>query len=210
MTDTHPADRAALVEQRINAVAQSDVGEKLAAINERHLPAIKRRMIPLFTARNQPDEVKTRFFLDSLDPLTREVGALAACRKGCSHCCNIAVAINQAEAAVIGRRIGRKPAKPANRAMEGRDEFGASIALGFDKPCPFLKEHQCSIYDVRPLACRSHFNMDIDAELCRVDLGNNRVPLYKTTDLDVIGVYAAGGPHKMVVADIREFFPPQA
>ena len=202
-------ERAAFVQQRLDATHASGLGAKLAEINTRHVASIKKRMIPIFADRAMTDATKTKLFHDAVDPLAREVGALAACRKGCSHCCHIAVAINQGEAALIGRKLGIKPARPENRALEGREKFADKLPLGYDNPCPFLKDNECSIYDVRPLACRTHFNMDVDAELCRLDMGANGVPLYKTTDLDLMGLHAVanGNPYRVVVADIREFFP---
>jgi Fe-S-cluster containining protein len=208
-TDTMTPERAAFVQERLDAAHASGLGAALATINNRHFPSIRKRMIPILTDRALNDGTKTKLFHDAIEPLTREVSALSACRKGCSHCCHISVAINQGEAALIGRKLGIKPAKPENRALEPRDKFADAIPLGYGNPCPFLKNNECSIYDVRPLACREHFNMDVDAELCRLDMGSNGVPLYKTDELDMLGLKAVcnGNPYKVVIADIREFFP---
>jgi Fe-S-cluster containining protein len=208
MNDTMTKDeRAALVAARLEAVENSGIAQVLGAINTRHYPRLVARVRPVIDDRGQSTSAKTRALYDALEPLTQEVGKLAACRKGCSHCCHIAVAINQAEADLIARKTHIPAAKPDNRMLEGRQTFADAIALGYAHPCPFLVDGACSVYDVRPLACRTQFNMDIDAELCRLDQGSNRVPLYKTTDIDMIGVMAAGGPHKVTIADIREFFP---
>jgi uncharacterized protein len=208
-TDMVTSERAAFVKQRLDATDASGLGAKLASINNRHFPAIRKRMIPILSNRALNDGTKTKLFHDAIEPLTREVSALSACRKGCSHCCHIAVAINQGEAALIGRKLGIKPARPENRALESREKFSSKLPLGYDNPCPFLKNNECSIYEVRPLACRTHFNMDVDAELCRLDMGLSGVPLYKTTDLDLMGLHAVanGNPYRVVIADIREFFP---
>lgn len=37
---------------------------------------------------------------------------VAACRRGCSHCCSLPVAITSAEARLIGEAVGREPASP--------------------------------------------------------------------------------------------------
>ena len=34
------------------------------------------------------------------------------------------------------------------------------------QPCPFLVDNACSVYDVRPLVCRSHFSFDATAHWC--------------------------------------------
>ena len=178
----------------------------IEAISRRHDPRIRATMQKVLANRQQTDSAKTRALYDAVAPLAHDLAQHAVCRKGCSHCCHIAVAINQAEADLIARRTGRTPAKPANRMLEGREQFAHAIPLGYGDPCPFLVDNQCSIYDARPLACRMHFNLDTAADLCKLD--NNRpVLLYGNLNIDAAGIYAAGGPDKVVIADIREFFP---
>lgn len=178
----------------------------IEAISKRHDPRIRATMQKVLANRQQTDSAKTRALYDAVEPLTHDLAAQAVCRKGCSHCCHIAVAINPAEAELIARKTGRKAAKPRNRMLEGREQFANAIPLGYGDPCPFLVDNQCSIYDVRPLACRMHFNLDTHADLCKLD-SNRPVLLYGNLNIDAAGIYAAGGPDRVVIADIREFFP---
>ena len=190
-------------QRRAYAVAKQPAIE---AISARHMPRLREKMATVLRERAQPDSAKTRALYDAVAPLTRDLAQHAQCGKGCSHCCHIAVAINQAEADLIARKTGLKPVTPANRMMEGRERFAEAVPLGYDNPCPFLADNQCSIYDVRPLACRMHFNLDVCADLCTLD--NNRpVLLYGNPEIDGLGIMAGGGPYKVVIADIREFFP---
>jgi Fe-S-cluster containining protein len=178
----------------------------IEAISARHMPRLRVKMDAVVRNRAQADSAKTRALYDAVAPLTHDLAQHAQCGKGCSHCCHIAVAINQAEAELIGRKTGVKPVKPANRMMEGREKFAHAIPLGYGDPCPFLVDNQCSIYDVRPLACRMHFNLDTSADLCTLD-SNRPVLLYGNLEIDKLGIMASGGPYKVVIADIREFFP---
>ncbi|MFP4895675.1 YkgJ family cysteine cluster protein [Paraburkholderia sp. EG304] len=155
-----------------------------------------------------------------------EMGAIAAphsaCRRGCSHCCHIPVLVPKQEAALIGRRIGVKPAKVIG--VTRLEEMRA----GYDNPCPFLKGGACSIYDSRPLACRQQFNMDSDALLCELvdDDAPPKVPYLNMMDYTtVLAMMTAQSkevrmlnPHtgristaieysSPAVGDIREFFP---
>lgn len=139
-----------------------------------------------------------------VDAASKDILPFTACRKGCSHCCHIAALISEVEAKRIGEAIGRKPEKtgafpPDVPALQ--DKY-------FGVPCTFLKGGRCSIYEVRPLACRLHFNMADDPFFCSTAIApqNSLVPA-----LNLHGVDAAlfrvtfGSKH----ADIRDFFPPK-
>lgn len=176
------------------------------AITAQHWPKLTKQAQRILSDRAASDTAKTRALYDAIDPLMQGIKQASVCRKGCNHCCHIAVAINQAEADLIGRATGLKPATPANRKLEGRTDFANAIPLGYSDPCPFLKHGECSIYDARPLACRTHYSLDTTPDVCRLD-ASRPVLLYKTLDIDMMGVWAAGGPYKVTIADIREFFP---
>lgn len=134
------------------------------------------------------------------DTISAVAAPLAACKKGCSHCCHIPVSIHTADAQRIGRAIGRPPASPRLSLKEG-------IEYGYHMPCPFLKDNACSIYEHRPLPCRVQFNLDKDALLCELVQGVSvPVPYLDLTYLKgAYAMLAVGG-----MADIREFFPPAA
>jgi Fe-S-cluster containining protein len=125
-----------------------------------------------------------------------------ACRKGCSHCCHIAALISDVEAQRIGEAIRRKPVKTGAFPpdVEGlRDKY-------FGVPCTFLKGGRCSIYEVRPLACRLHFNMADDPLFCSTAIApqNSLVPALNLHGVDrALFFVTMGSPH----ADIRDFFP---
>lgn len=95
-----------------------------------------------------------------------------ACRSGCAHCCYQAVTVSAPEVFAIHEHL---------LATRSPDEFDAIIQrlretddrtrnksaaerLSPELPCPFLEQGSCSIYDVRPLACRG--KNSLDAALC--------------------------------------------
>jgi Fe-S-cluster containining protein len=137
-----------------------------------------------------------------VDQAAVEILPFTACRKGCSHCCSIAVLISDVEAQRIGEAIRRKPVKTG--------AFPADVPALQDKyfgvPCTFLKAGRCSIYDVRPLACRLHFNMADDSLFCSTAIApqNSLVPALNLHGVDkALFVLTFGSLH----ADIRDFFP---
>ena len=93
---------------------------------------------------------------------------LIQCSKGCSHCCHMWVSVSAPEALILAGRLksaGRDTAPLLAKAeltrgmdFEGRGHFVA--------PCPLLGEDAaCSVYDARPIACRTATSTD--ADLCR-------------------------------------------
>lgn len=138
---------------------------------------------------------------------------VSACRRGCAHCCHLPVAITSAEAQVIGNAIGRAPAKlkDAPAVKDLATELGfAERHRGAERrvlgtPCPFLQRGECTVYEQRPFACRTHLSLDDDDLLCRLIEGVD-VPVPYANATMVYGVFLAAQPNEQL-ADIRAFFP---
>lgn len=161
----------------------ASINTKLTEIRESTAPA-RRRYIQL---RNLSDKYYA------------PVATVAPCRKGCAHCCYVAVPLTQTEANIIGEAIGRRARRvPASLLALTKD-------IGYHNPCPFLLNNVCSIYEHRPHACRTHYNLDIDDLLCRLDGPLNvPVPLANSGPLDLAYMEMIREP----IGDIRQFFPP--
>lgn len=138
---------------------------------------------------------------------------VSACRRGCAHCCHLPVAITSAEAQVIGDAIGRSPAKlydaltvkdlATDPGFAQRQQGAERRVLG--TPCPFLWRGECTVYEQRPFACRTHLSLDDDDLLCRLIEGVD-VPVPYANASMVYGVFLAAQPNEQL-ADIRAFFP---
>lgn len=130
---------------------------------------------------------------------------IAACGRGCSSCCHQAVLIHADEAAYIGAEIGVKPQKVTRFVKQGKTKAEADKHYG--NPCPFLVDQQCSIYESRPMACRTLYNLDADALLCTVIPGDPpQVPYLDHRQFtQVIAFSFMQSAHRF--ADIRDFFP---
>ena len=87
-----------------------------------------------------------------------------ACRTGCAWCCHQDVDVSIPEAILIARRRaaahcpgGRPSGAPAHRPAPIRVVGRARAGL----PCPLLSEEKtCSVYAVRPFACRTLLSSD--------------------------------------------------
>ena len=93
-----------------------------------------------------------------------------ACRAGCDHCCYQAVGVTAPEALAIfeylkqtrsAEALVELAAHLAERHEQTRD-LTPSERFSPDQPCPFLESSRCSIYEVRPLACRGMNSLDAD------------------------------------------------
>lgn len=159
----------------------------------------------------------------------------APCEKGCSACCHIPVAVSRTEAAHIAKRSGRpmnsKPAGAIHLAQQLEEMNSEKAATRSDvsadsnqlsrdastqwqvhtgTPCPFLSDDACSIWEDRPLACRSYFTLDRDNLLCQltgpdqpVNVPMLNVQVRTAMYWSVLGI-------QQDAADIRDWFPPAA
>ncbi len=120
------------------------------------------------------------------------------CKKGCNYCCHVDVRISREEAQIISEHTGVNY-DDSQEALSKRHEH-------YGKPCSFLTEEGCSIYEARPLACRLHFSLLDTPTMCDTRIVDSHV---KLTGLDTEWLWTtlrskgAGSP----VKDIRKFFP---
>ena len=96
------------------------------------------------------------------DGLLASAQATVACKAGCDHCCHQVVGVTAPEALAIAQHVRQhwSPGELSALAARVADEFqrsrGLSSAERFspEHPCPLLNAGKCSVYEVRPLACR--------------------------------------------------------
>lgn len=79
------------------------------------------------------------------------------------------------------------------------------------KACPFLDAAgSCSIYADRPLACHKHASFFEDDLACQTGVMNEvEVPMVSFSGLDEALFTVSAKQGKVVLADIRDFFPPE-
>lgn len=123
-----------------------------------------------------------------------------ACSNGCSSCCKMNVTISKLEANFIEKKTGIKATQVTSDIHHSPEKF-----LGI--PCPFLKENSCSIYEVRPFACRKHLCFDTTSYWCDptrtltvefpiIGFSGAQEAFFDVTRLNGGGIFA----------DIRDFF----
>jgi Fe-S-cluster containining protein len=106
-----------------------------------------------------------------LAPVVRSIeemiGERVGCRAGCSACCDYTVSALGIEADRIAARVALMPREArawvVARIREARERGLTSLStaerLARRFPCPLLFDGKCSVYDERPLSCRSWFGI---------------------------------------------------
>ena len=130
---------------------------------------------------------------------------LVACRKGCANCCHGRVWTTQLEADLIAETHALDIPK-IDEIMDS-DTF---VLRDSSRPCPFLSSEQtCTIYSVRPLVCRTHFNFEATNVLCQYENADKKMPLLdrsKTIPGVLNAIEEANSVNGGAGGDIRRYF----
>lgn len=156
---------------------------------------------------NAKPMVRINPILDLLGRFSEAAAPYVACKPGCTHCCHIQVAITGVEAELLGNKIGVKPARLNPPRLRPQESFG------YNTPCTFLDNGECSIYEHRPFVCRNHSSFELTDEPCRLtnEDGSRRTgstaltPDYPSVKEALNLVVNLVG--KTEYADIRDYFP---
>ena len=96
--------------------------------------------------------------LDTVAEQARATGPQPACQAGCAHCCHLRVEATEPEVFHIAQHLRTQPAAAQADALSALQRHVATAALNPTHPtrqaCSFLVDDRCSIYPVRPAACR--------------------------------------------------------
>jgi hypothetical protein len=117
-------------------------------------------------------------YADTVFETSRAVDAAPlACRKGCSWCCHVYVESKIPEVLAVALAVLNDFSDEDRAALRGRIEQHVKEAEGLSNedlvgrlrhPCPLLVDGACSVYESRPLACRSWHSFD--AAACKSDV----------------------------------------
>lgn len=102
-------------------------------------------------------------------------GHVVACRSGCTYCCMFPVAASAPEVLVIATFVRERFDDDQRAALDRRVDANIAATEGMDMDrrdrirldCPFLEEGKCTVYEVRPIACRGYSSYSV--EDCKAD-----------------------------------------
>ncbi len=110
----------------------------------------------------------------------------ADCREGCAHCCRFQVAVTPPEVLAIAEDLRQRDDVDTVAALAARCADLATAERGVDaagrvrlkRPCVLLHEERCTVYAVRPLACRGANATDAAQCAAALDGADVRLSLY--------------------------------
>ena len=159
-----------------------------------------------------PAAMKRQRIIEIAEQLSRTISAHTACARGCSECCHMNTNLSGHEAKRIGRHLGVEPRRLGRERKRSPGLLDELRVRYTGVACPFLEAGRCSIYSVRPIACRTHHTMMDDETNCRMRLDPDGRAANPTPALNLPAFAAAVGAifAGEDFGDIREFFPPEA
>ena len=99
----------------------------------------------------EPDEIDRRVF-----DTTRRVWAGIDCTS-CANCCRqVKPSFSEDEVTRLARRFGMKRRQFIERYLERMEVNTENPWQTRTKPCPFLKDNRCSVYEDRPADCSGY------------------------------------------------------
>ncbi|WP_422923788.1 YkgJ family cysteine cluster protein [Singulisphaera sp. PoT] len=102
-------------------------------------------------------------------------GHRVACRRGCTYCCMFPVAASAPEVLAVAAYVRERFDEGRREELDRRIEANIAATEGMSMSrrdrvrmdCPFLEGGACSVYEVRPIACRGYSSYSVDD--CRED-----------------------------------------
>lgn len=103
--------------------------------------------------------------LDALQSASQDV---VACQKGCTYCCYYHIYVTPLEVFTIAEHVAQWQETQRNDLIEKLRAYchktagiGLAEHIALNIRCVFLRDQACSIYAIRPIACRRHHSGDV-------------------------------------------------
>jgi Fe-S-cluster containining protein len=100
--------------------------------------------------------------LDTVAAQAAAAGPAPDCKAGCAHCCHVRVEATEPEVFRIAQHLAAQPADHLDGVTARLRQHITQAKNGAARqPCSFLVDDRCSIYSVRPAACRKAHSLSV-------------------------------------------------
>lgn len=109
-----------------------------------------------------------------------EIFKKASCNKSCSFCCHSEINMSKFESLYIKSKLIKNNIIPNEQRKKIQMETPSNSLKYMDKACPFLSDENvsgqrlCSIYEFRPIVCRTHNSLS-EIRFCDKETYPNKV-----------------------------------
>jgi Fe-S-cluster containining protein len=107
-------------------------------------------------------------FYRRMDDLVSHAAGEIDCKAGCAMCCHYHVMVTATEAFTIAEQINAMSSDRRDEIKRRISGTAARVAtmssaeyMRTNVACALLESGLCSVYEVRPIACRSHHSTDV-------------------------------------------------
>lgn len=151
--------------------------------------------------KTPPEMVSEYFKVFDMYTETETKKQAVSCRKGCSFCCFVPLQITEAEGHILAKHLTEEIVETLKEQKQ--------LDPKAPRPCVFLRDQECSVYQDRPLACRSHL-VASPPENCDLESGREVMKLV-IPGIEVVAsaVYSAHGVVDFSDALLNQIAHPQ-
>lgn len=141
-------------------------------------------------------------FIDKTNKILK-LDEKSPCSRSCSACCEKPVDITRIEAyylhTIYGMPVTDKLTKGSDNIMHPPEEYAG-------KPCPFLKDNECQVYEHRPIPCRVFHSMEKTPDKCGYGMKSTQYNLRSHSIYGALIDHISANESLSGSGDVRDFF----
>jgi uncharacterized protein len=106
----------------------------------------------------------TRLSSEELDEVVFEIAERVWKRTDCTACANccrvVAPTLSENDVERLARHLGMNSSEFASKYLKQVESTDDNPWIMRERPCPFLKDNRCAVYEYRPANCRDYPYLD--------------------------------------------------
>lgn len=176
---TVPLEAAKMLDvSRAEQVINGTLAMATEAVQKAKPGTVKRQLIPIYL---------------KMDKELVLAGEPVDCRAGCSYCCYYHVYVSAVEVLALAEHVRSLPPPTRDRLINKVCETAKQVAplsepeySRTNVPCAFLEDGRCSVYSVRPVACRGFHSINVETCKRAYEDPKSEVPMTVAPDRQAV------------------------